>query len=173
MLPIVTMFLTTGVLIFLLDFRGDYDRISYPVELSKPLSQDKDELEKVMRQKMAQLNIEMFKGWSRIKELDSAPSFEFEWHEGIDRVIKLEPTETPLIATLTVKNATLYRKFVMLHSAKGNKYFKLYASVFAAILFSMLITGYILAWRIKQHRVLLISSSIASLSLFTLLIFIQ
>jgi hypothetical protein len=172
-LPVALLFLSTGFLIFLYDIEGDYYRTPFSVSLTCPLVRDESALEKIVLSEMEKLGLEKPEGWTRIKELDSDPWYQFEYHDGINRIIKLMPTNDPLMAELVLNEASLYRKFVMLHAARGNIYFRLYALVFALVLFSMLVTGYLLAWRLKQYRNPLLLSSTVSLFLFIVIVAIQ
>ena len=172
-MPIALMFLGTGLLLFALDMGGDYYRTPYSIQLKQPLERDRPKLKKLVVQEMGNLGLKIPGGWTRIKQLDSSPGYQFELHDGVSRIIELVPTDDPLVATMTVKKASLYRKFVLLHQAQGNNYFKLYASIFALILLAMLVTGYLLAWKLKQHRKKLLVSSTASVLLFIAMIAIQ
>ena len=122
---------------------------------------------------MEKLGLKKPGGWTIIKQLDSEPAYKFELHDGIRQVIKLVPTADPLVATMTVKKASLYKIFVLLHVDQGNRYFKLYASIFALIFLVMLITGYLLAWKLKPNRKQLLISSTASVLLFMAVLVIQ
>ena len=172
-MPVALMFLGTGFLLFALDLEGGYYQQQYSLSLKQPLEQDIPALKSLVLLEMENLKLEPARGWTRIRPHASRPVFQFELHDGVDRIIELAPTENPLVATMTIKTASLYRKLVMLHQAQGNNYFRLYASVFALILLAMLVTGYLLAWKLKQHRKKLFVSSTASVLLFVMMLSIQ
>ena len=172
-LPIALMFLSTGFLIFVLDMEGGYYRTPYSIKLDQPLTQDHAKLKRIVVREMGKIGLTKPQGKTRIEQLDSEPGYLFVMKDSIKKIINLVPTADPLVAELTIKEASLYRKFVLLHKAKGNRYFRLYASIFALILLSMLITGYFLAWRVKRHRKPLMLSSTASILLFIGMLFIQ
>lgn len=172
-LPVALLFLGTGFLIFLDDINGDYYRTTFSVTLTRPLLRDESALEEIVLSEMEKRELEKPKGWTRIQELDSDPWYQFEYHDGVRRIINLMPTSDPLVAEMVLKEASLYRKFVMLHQAQGNLFFRLYALIFAVVLFSMLVTGYLLAWRLKPYRNPLLVSSTASLLLFITIVAIQ
>ncbi len=173
MLPVAIMFLTTGLLYFTIEFEGEYHSTPHAIELTKPLEQNETELSEIVIQELDKLKLKIPDGWSGIGKLDSDPGFQFEWHDGIDRIIILSPTNDSLTAKLIIKEASLYRKFLLLHTANGNNFFRLYASIFALVLFSMLVSGYLLGWRLKHHRKLILSSSLTSMALFILMVAIQ
>lgn len=173
MLPVALLFLSTGFLIFLYDIEGDYYHTKISIPLNRPLIKDEAVLEKIVLSEMKKLGLRQPKGWTRVKEIDSNPWYQFEYHDGISRIIQFVPTRDPLVAELTLKDASLYRKFVMLHAARGNIFFRLYALVFALVLFSMLVTGYLLAWRLNRYRGPLLASSTTSLLLFIGIVAIQ
>ena len=172
-LPVALLFLSTGFLIFLDDIEGDYYRTPFSISLTTPLVRDESTLEKIVLTEMEKLGLEKPEGWIRIKEIESDPWYQFEYHDGFSRIIKLMPTSDPLMAKLVLEEASLYRKFVRLHTAHGNIYFRVYALVFTLVLCSMLVTGYLLAWRLKQYRNPLLLSSTVSLFLFIVIVAIQ
>ena len=92
-------------------------------------------------------------------------SFKAEW-TGSRRDVTLEPTDAELTAKLTVKNTTLYRNLVQLHKAKGGQLFKIYAALLAISLFTILSTGFILAFQVPKYRSPAIFAAILGVALF-------
>ena len=64
----------------------------------------------------------------------------------------LEPTDNPLLATLSIKETTWYRNLVQLHKAKGGQLFKVYAAALAIGLFVILLSGFLMAWQVPKLR---------------------
>jgi hypothetical protein len=172
-MPIALLFLSTGFLITLADINGGYDETVYQVSLSQPLVRDEPTLKKLVLAEMERLQLAKPDGWTGVDDLDEDPWYRFQQSDGVGRIILLEPTANPLVAKMTVKDASLYRKFVLLHNAHGNKYFKIYSLIFVLTLSSMLVTGYLMAWRLKHHRRPMIIASTGSVLLFLLLLVIQ
>ena len=172
-MPIALMFLGTGFLLFALEIGGGYYPTHYSIQLKQPMVQEGSKLKNLVIQEMDKLELKKPNGWTKISQLNSGPGYQFEFFDGFDRIIKLVPTSDPLIATMTVKKASLYRSFVLLHPARGPPSFRLYATIIALILLVMLVTGYLLAWRLQENRKQLLYASTASVMLFIAMIVIQ
>ena len=106
------------------------------------------------------------------KSKKAGNSFYFEW-TGAKLDISLEPTRNPFVARLKIKKTRWHRLFVQLHKAKGGMAFKVYAAILAGSLVILFITGFIMAWQLKKYRPLLISSTVAGIISFIVMVSIS
>lgn len=162
MFPVAFMFLLTGGL-YTWDVKGSYDSHIYPVDLTQPLAADEQQLVELVRRELQRLDIGLPSGGAGIKK--AGTSFQLEW-TGSSHDVLLEPTEAPLVARLTVKQTSWYRHFVQLHKAKGSVLFKVYAACLAVSLFTILLTGFLLAWQVPKFRSLALGCGLAGVMTF-------
>lgn len=174
-LPVAIAFLITGALYFLLEFDGNYNNTHHKITLAEPLSENQDDLLEITKQEIAKLGLTEPhpEAYKELGHLDEPPYYQFEWYDGIKRIIKLRPTADPLIGELIIEEASFYRKLMSLHTAQGNVFFRAYALLFATVLLLMFVTGYLMAWRLSPQRGLVISSTVASLALFSIIFLLQ
>jgi hypothetical protein len=140
MFPAIAMFLGTGAL-YTWGVTGDYVDTEHQVTLSAPLTDDKEALTALAARELARLDIAPPSGSPSVRSLGDA--FRLEW-SGANRDVQLAPTADPRVATLTVKETTLHRRLVQLHKAKGATAFKIYATVLAAALFLLVVSGLVI-----------------------------
>ena len=162
MLPVAFMFLLTGGL-YTWDIKGDYHTTSFDLVLDQPLTADKAALLDLVTAELKQRNIELPSGDAGIKQ--GGTSFLFAW-TGANLDVVLEPTSNPLLAKLEVKDTSWYRQFVQLHKAKGGIAFKVYAALLAVSLFTLLFSGFILAWQLPKYRKLTATATGAGIAIF-------
>ena len=174
MLPIAMLFLITGVIYFIFEYDGMYINNKYEIALSEPVSHDLEAMSSLVAPELESLGYPVPEnGWKDIVELDEAPFFQFEWHDGLDRIIILKSSNQPEAGTLFVNEANFFKKMMLLHLAYGDIIFRIYAIIFSTMLFCMFITGYIIAWRMPQQRNLVISTSLLSIILFLGIVAVQ
>ena len=168
MFPVATMFLVTGAL-YTWGFVGAYEEIEVDLVLKKPLKKDLISLKKYATTALNKEGFETPTGWAGIVE--SGQDFRLEWR-GFNRNITLKPMPgfNALTAKLIIHNSSLYRKFVLLHKAEGGTIFKIYATIFSAVLFFMLLIGYTLAWQLNKYRKLTLISTLSSIFFFAIII---
>ena len=164
--PVALMFLITGGL-YTWEIKGSYISQPYIISLQSPLTKNLKELQALTEQELEILGVPFPSGSAKIKK--GGTSFKFEW-TGSARDVVLEPTSDRLAAKLIIKETTWYRQFVQLHKAKGGQLFKIYAAILALALFSILLTGFVMAWQIPKYRRSVISFTVAGIVFFVLMI---
>ncbi len=164
MFPVALMFLVTGGF-YTWGIKGDYVSESYEIELSEPLTADAQVLSDIVAGQLRMRSIDLPSGGASLKK--GGTSFKLEW-TGSERDVELEPTADPLVARLTIKETTWYRNLVQLHKAKGGQLFKFYAAGLAISLFTILASGFLLAWQVPKLRRLATLCSISGLAVFAM-----
>lgn len=154
-LPVAVMFFITGVL-YTWGKSGEYVTTKHDLALAAPLSKDKDALVALAEEQLTKLGVAAPSGKPGVRSVGT--SFQLEW-SGADLDVVLAPTADPLVAQLQVKDTTWYRHLVQLHKAKGGEVFKVYASVMAAALLLLLVTGYIIALQVPLLRRLTLATT--------------
>ncbi len=160
--PVATMFLITGAL-YTWGIKGDYNTTKHELHLAQPIQEKTKELVALAEKELEKHNISIPTGTAKIKRIGN--SFRLEW-TGSNMDINLEPTVDPLIMQLEIKNASLYRQFVQLHKAKGGTPFKVYAAVLSISIILLLISGFIMAWKMPKLRKLTLASSALGILIF-------
>ena len=174
MFPIAMLFVFTGTIYYIFEYDGSYSESEYEIALNETITFEPETISSLVASELEQLGYPVPKnGWKDIVKLDKTPFKQFEWHDGIDRIIIVKPSREPSVGKLYIKNANFFKKMLMLHTANGNSYFKVYAVLFSTMLFCMFVTGNVIAWRIKHQRPLVVSASIFSIIIFLLLVAIQ
>jgi hypothetical protein len=164
--PVAVMFLVTGSL-YTWGIKGTYESQQYEVMLDSVLPEDKLILKELAADELQRLAITLPSGGAKIKKI--GPSFQLEW-TGSERDVILAPTSNPEIARLTVKDTTWYRHLVQLHKAKGGQLFKVYAAILAVSLFTILFSGFVMAWQVPKFRRLVAACSAAGVVMFVLMV---
>ena len=165
-LPVALMFFITGAL-YTWGEKGSYDTEVYNMQLKQPMQSNKAWLTQKVATELAKRDTEIPSGTAKIKKAGN--SFYFEW-TGSRLDIRLEPTSNPFVARLKIKKTRWHRLFVQLHKAKGGTAFKVYAAILASCLVILFITGFIMAWQLKKYRPLLISSTVAGVMSFIVMV---
>jgi len=160
--PVALMFLVTGGL-YTWGIKGSYVSQSYEMQLDTPLTDDQAMLVELTETELQRLSIALPSGKAKVKKI--GPSFQLEW-TGAARDVVLEPTANPLVAALTVKETTWYRNFVQLHKAKGAQQFKVYAAILAVSLFTILLSGFLMALGVPKYRKMALAAALAGIGLF-------
>jgi uncharacterized iron-regulated membrane protein len=166
MLPVALMFLLTGAL-YTWGVKGHYDTTEYELPIDEPLTDDLSLLKGIVMTELQRLQIEPPSGKAGVKT--AGTSFRLEW-TGSRRDVLLAPTDSPSVARLSIKETQLHRLFVQLHKAKGGKGFKIYAAVFATTLLLILISGFLLAWKMPRYRKMAAASLLAGFVTFVILV---
>lgn len=164
MFPVALMFLVTGGF-YTWGIKGEYVSTSHDIALSAPLTPDSEAMSELVITELGRRSIALPSGGSKVKK--SGTSFMLEW-TGAARDVELEPTPDPLVAKLTIKETTWYRNLVQLHKAKGGQIFKFYAAALAISLFTILASGFLMAWQVPKLRRLAIICSVSGLAVFAL-----
>ena len=137
--------------------------------LNKPLSADTMTLKKLVESELKTLDISPPEGKPKLKQFGS--HFFLEW-TGSSKDLILAPTDNDLVARLTVKYTSWYRKLVQLHKAKGGAVFKVYAVIFAIALGLLLLSGIIMALQTPKLRTAtLVSAFIGFISFIVVVLF--
>jgi len=169
MFPAVLMFLVTGGL-YTWSIKGSYQSESLLIELAVPLQEDSQMLNSLVREELDQRDISYPSGQGEIKQ--GGLSYKYEW-TGSRRDVLLEPTDDPLVAKLTVKEASWYRNLVQLHKAKGGDLFRGYAALLAVALFVILLSGFLVVWQIPKYRRQALMATLAGLLVFLLVVILS
>jgi len=160
--PAALMFIVTGAF-YTWEIKGSYNSEVYMLPLQTPLTDEQLILVEIVTRELEQRSIEHPSGKAKVKK--NGTSFQLEW-TGSKRDVVLEPTPDELLAKLTIKETTWYRNFVQLHKAKGGQLFKVYAAIMALSLFTILLSGFIMAWQIPKYRTMAITFSAAGIAVF-------
>lgn len=160
--PAILLFLATGAF-YSWGIKGDYVSDEYRVALTAPLTKDKDALQGVAAAELARLQIAPPTGQASVKSIGD--SYQLEW-TGTRRDVLLDPTEDATVAKLTVKNTGWHRWLVQMHKAKGGTAFKIYAVVVALGLFFLVVSGLLMAWRVRAMKRPAVLASLAGLGVF-------
>ena len=169
MFPVAVMFLVTGGL-YTWGFKGSYDSETYDLTLQQPLTDDRALLIELVSEELERLAIAPPSGEAKVKTLGT--SFQLEW-TGSRRDVLLVPVSDPLQAQLVIKETTWYRNLVQLHKAKGGVLFKIYAAMLAVALFTILFSGFLMAWQVPKYRRQALMYSAAGLTLFMAMVFVS
>ncbi len=165
-LPVVIMFFVTGVL-YTWGVKGEYNITVYELQLEKPIKGQLVELVNLAEKELNIRNLTVPTGKAVVKTIGN--SFKLEW-SGATMDVIIQPTLQPLIAQLEIKNTSWYRQFVQLHKAKGGTFFKVYATVFTIALLLILITGFIMAWKMPKLRKLTLISLVSGIVTFVVMV---
>jgi hypothetical protein len=167
--PVAVMYLVTGGL-YTWDIMGTYDQHKYDVVLDSALPEDEVVLKELAASELRRLAIAPPSGGAKIKKIGQ--SFQLEW-TGSERDVILKATGNPEKARLVVKETTWYRHLVQLHKAKGGQLFKVYAAILAVSLFTILFSGFVMAWQVPKFRKLVAACSVAGVVMFLLMVTIN
>ena len=162
--PAILMFLVTGGLYTWGITGGTHDSAS-EVALAAPLDpEDEGAMKALAVAALDQAELEAPSGKSRVRK--TGQSFAFEW-TGSRHDVTVEPTTDPLVAKVTIKEASLHRMFVQLHKAKAGTPFKVYASILAVALFLLVATGLMIGLKTPMLRRATLVGSAAGLAIFS------
>lgn len=157
MFPAVLMFLVTGVL-YTWGNKGEWVEETATVTLQAPLVADEAALKTIALAELDKRGLPAPSGSVTLSEAGEPVSLQWT---GAKSEASVEATDDPLVAEVTVKEATLHRNLVQLHKAKGSDLFKLYASLLAFVLFLLVASGLVLGLQVKALRRITILSSVA------------
>lgn len=160
--PAILLFLATGAL-YTWGVKGDYASNEYAVALTAPLTKDKAALQNVATAELARREIAPPTGEASIKSIGNA--FQLEW-TGTRRDVLLDTTDDAMVAKLTVKDTGWHRWLVQMHKAKGGAAFKIYAVILALGLLFLVVSGLLMAWRVRAMKRPAILASAAGLVAF-------
>ena len=161
-LPVAIMFFATGAF-YTWGVKGEYEITVQKLHLKTPLQEKLSYLVNMVEKELKKQDISLPTGKAKIKKIGK--SFQLEW-TGSSKDIVLEPTSTPLIAQLKIKNTGWHRHFVQLHKSKGGVAFKVYATILAVGLLFLLISGFIMAWQLPRLRKMTLISTMLGLIFF-------
>lgn len=157
MFPAVLMFLVTGVL-YTWGNKGEWIEEKATVTLAAPLAADEAALKALALAELDKRGLPAPSGSASVSEAGEPVSLAWT---GAKSEVAVEATDDPLVAQVTVKEATLHRNLVQLHKAKGSDLFKVYASLLAFVLFLLVASGLVLGLQVKALRRMTVLSSVA------------
>ncbi|NLX23594.1 MAG: hypothetical protein GXY55_18230 [Phycisphaerae bacterium] len=161
-MPMGIMYLVTGGL-YTMGIRGSYREEQHDVTVARVPEADLPAVLALAASELDARGITHPTGAARIQRIGA--SWQFEW-TGSNRDVVLRPTDNPSAMAMTVKNTTPYRRFVQLHKAKGGWGFKLLAVAWSVGLLSLLVSGYLLAWRPPHLRRMTATATLAGIVVF-------
>ncbi len=163
MFPAVLMFLITGAL-YTWGNKGEWYESSYEVPLSQPFeNQTQGDLTSLAVQVLLEQDVAIPSGTEALNGEGADQALAWT---GARSEVSVKATDDPMVAEVAVKEASLHRWLVQLHKAKGSTYFKVYASMLAAVLFLLVASGIVMGLQVKALRKLTISSSVVGLVAF-------
>lgn len=168
-LPVAIMFMVTGAL-YTWGIKGSYTNDVYEIPLSKPIQSDVSELTNLAQLELDKLVTNYPEGQPKLKTYGG--HFLLEW-TGSSKDVILEPTNSELIAKLTVKHTSWYRNLVQLHKAKGGIAFKVYAAIFATSIGALLISGFIMAWQTPKLKRFTVLTSLVGVFSFIIFVYLS
>ena len=157
MFPAVLMFLVTGVL-YTWGNKGEWIEDKASVQLEAPLAADEAALKAIAVDELDKRGLPVPSGSASVSEAGEPVSLQWS---GAKSEASVKATDDPLVAEVTVKEATFHRNLVQLHKAKGSDLFKVYASVLAFVLFLLVASGLVLGLQVKALRRITLASSVA------------
>lgn len=165
--PAMLLFLITGAL-YTWGITGKTDNSERSVAIAAPLSAENEAaLRQIAISELTKAGLSEPSGKARVRK--ARDSFTYEW-TGSQRDITIEPTDNPLMAKVTIKEASLHRTMVQLHKAKGGDLFKIYATVLALALFLLVATGLLIGLKSPPFRRATIIGSATGLVAFVALV---
>ena len=163
MFPAVLMFLVTGAL-YTWGNKGEWHESTVEVALDAPLSSlDEAGMKAVVVQELESRDIALPSGAASVN--GEGDDVSFSW-TGARSDVSLAPTGDAGAAQLTINEASMHRWLVQLHKAKGSTFFKVYATLLAAVLFLLVVSGVIMGLQVKALRSMTIGASLAGLVAF-------
>lgn len=161
-LPFALMFLVTGML-YTISIKGSSTARQETIALSAPLEAELAPLVAVASKALADLGVDEPSGAASVRRVGS--TFQLDWG-GVARDISLKPTDNPGEATLTINEASPYRRLVQLHKAKGNAFAKAVSIAWAVGLAAIFVSGLAMVWAAPRHRKLALASGGLGMALF-------
>jgi hypothetical protein len=161
--PAIVMFLVTGGL-YTWGVTGKTEDLSKQVAIEQPLDPDNEAaMQGIAVAALAAAGVEEPTGKARVRK--TGLGFGYEW-TGARRDVTVEPTADPLVAKVTIKEASLHRIMVQLHKAKAGTAFKVYASILAVALFLLVATGLLIGLKSPPLRRSTLWGGAAGLAIF-------
>lgn len=161
-LPFAIMFSVTGGL-YTFDIKGKYQTTYHELTLSDTDSPSLDELISKAQELSTKLQSRWPSGNPTLKKVGT--SWIFEW-TGSAFDLTIEPTTTPSLAKLSMKQTTLHRYFVQLHKAKGGWLFKIMAGMLAVAFLLLFLSGILMAFSNPKLKTRLYQSAALGLIAF-------
>lgn len=162
MFPAVLMFLATGAL-YTWGSKGAWHEETVAVTLDQPLASDEALLKQIALAELARRGLPAPSGTASVSEAGEPASLEWS---GARSEASVKATDNPLVAEVTVKQASFHRWLVQLHKAKGSTFFKAYATLLAGVLFLLVLSGVVMGLQSAPLRRLTIGSSLAGAGAF-------
>lgn len=163
MFPAVLMFLATGAL-YTWGSKGDWHEQVVEVPLEQPFAgSSEDLLTRIVTDEFADRGIALPSG--KASYGGEGEDVSLSW-SGARTEASIEAAGDPLVASLTIREASMHRWLVQLHKAKGSTFFKVYATALAIVLFLLVLSGIIMGLQVKALRKLTITSSLVGVAGF-------
>ncbi len=166
LLPVAIMFFVTGAL-YIWDIKGSEEKSSYTVNIESSFSGEISDYILITKNKLKELNLSNPTGDPKIKIKDGKTIFEWS---GSAIETNVETDIKQLTAKVEIKKASWYRHLVQLHKAKGGFLFKIYATILSIALLTLLLTGFIMAWKMPKLRKLTVLSTVSGFLTFLILV---
>lgn len=166
LLPVAVMFFVTGAL-YIWEIKGEREKDRYQITLESSFSGDMDSFVNITTEKLSALELSSPTGTPKIKRKEGGDVFEWSG-SAVEVNIKVDPKTR--LAEMEVKKSSWYRHLVQLHKAKGGTLFKIYATVLSLSLLIVLLTGFIMAWKVPKLRSLTVISITSGLIVFLVLV---
>ncbi len=164
LLPAAIMFFVTGGL-YIWEIKGEEEKTRYEIVLENTFTGDIEEFVGISKTKLFALGLSVPSGKPKIKEEGRV----FEW-PGSAVEVKVRTDSNMRVAKMDIKESGWYRHLVQLHKAKGGILFKIYATVLSVSLLIILITGFIMAWRMPVLRKPTVAALVSGFAIFLLLV---
>lgn len=166
-LPVGLMFLITGGL-YTAGIRGETSKDVFDIASPGQHAVNKNTLFQLAKHELDKRRLDYPTGKVRYREKNGRIAL--KWN-GLNTRIRLQPTANPRIFILTIKTPDWFQRFMQLHKAEGKTPFKIYAAVWATLLFTLFISGIAMAWQVKKLRTLVLVSSLSGSVTFLILLF--
>jgi len=158
MFPAVLMFLVTGAL-YTWGNKGEWREETALVELDTPYqAQDEAGLKAIAAEVLQARGLALPSGAASVSGEGAEQSLTWV---GARSEASVSATDDPATAEVHVKEATIHRWLVQLHKAKGSVFFKVYATLLALVLFTLVVSGMVMGLQVKSLRRITIGSSVA------------
>jgi len=163
MFPAVLMFLITGGL-YTWGNKGEWRESTELVSLEQPYAdQDEAGLRAAALAGLSAADLPEPSGGLNVNGEGAEQSLSWT---GARSEASVSATDDPMVAEVAVKEATLHRWLVQLHKAKGSVWFKIYATMLAAVLFLLVASGVVMGLQVKALRRLTVTSSVVGAAAF-------
>lgn len=168
-LPSVLLFIITGSF-YTWGEKGDYEITKYSFQGDLQLEWSEEGIVQMARTFLQEKQLDEPSGELSVRF--NQDSGRLSW-SGSAADVSLTVNKNDRNAELEYRKATLFKRFVQLHKAKGGNAFKVYATVMAIGLLLLSISGYVLALQLKAYRRMTLITSVVGILFFIVLVLIS